>query len=308
MKRLILRLGMSLLLASVLDSRVNAADAPAAGKQVHTVRGVVRSIADDRKTAVIRHEAIPGYMPAMTMELSVRDPKELSEIKPGDRISFRLVADSETHWIDTLRRIESPNGVALPPAQPVPAVPPAPRTRQVPVELKAGNPMPDAELISETGQRLRLSDFHGRALAFTFIFTRCPLPDFCPRMGQNFSKARELLLADAHSPTNWTFLSISFDPDFDKPAVLTAYAQNYRGENSDRWVFAAAPTNVLRELAPRLDLIVNREEGSFSHNLRTVVIDTRGVISRQFDGNRWKAEELADAIREAAAPVSQSPN
>lgn len=116
MKRLILRLGMSLLLASVLDSRVNAANAPAAGKQVHTVRGIVRSIADDRKTAVIRHEAIPGYMPAMTMELSVRDPKELSEIKPGDRISFRLVADSETHWIDALRRIESPNGVALPPA------------------------------------------------------------------------------------------------------------------------------------------------------------------------------------------------
>lgn len=83
MKRLILRLGMSLLLASVLDSQVNAADAPAAGKQVHTVRGIVRSIADDRKTAVIRHEAIPGYMPAMTMELSVRDPKELSENQTG---------------------------------------------------------------------------------------------------------------------------------------------------------------------------------------------------------------------------------
>lgn len=167
--------------------------------------------------------------------------------------------------------------------------------------------MPDAELISETDQRVRFSDFRGRAppSPSSSPGARCrSLPPDGPELHQGPRTPP----ADAHSPTNWTFLSISFDPDFDKtPGVLTAYAQNYRGENSDRWVFAAAPTNVLRELAPRLDLIVNREEGSFSHNLRTVVIDTRGVISRQFDGNRWKAEELADAIREAAEAKIQSP-
>jgi protein SCO1/2 len=173
-------------------------------------------------------------------------------------------------------------------------------------ELKPGDPLPDAGFLAETGRSVNFSDYRGKALAFTFIFTRCPLPDFCPRMGQQFRRARELLLGQTAGPTNWQFLSISFDAEFDQPAVLAQYAQGYRGANADRWLFAAAPPAVLADLAPRLDFLYAREAGGFSHNLRTVVVDARGHVHRQFDGNQWTAEELAAAVAEAAS-VSPDP-
>jgi protein SCO1/2 len=161
--------------------------------------------------------------------------------------------------------------------------------------------LPDYEMSAENGKNIRFSDFRGKALALTFIFTRCPLPDFCPRMGQNFAKARDLMLASSNTTTNWQFLSISFDPDFDKPAVLSAYGNFYRKDNADRWLFAAAPMKSLKEIAPRLDLMFNREAGgSISHNLRTVVLDPQGRIHRQFDGNEWTPHQLAESLLEAA--------
>ncbi|MEI9864813.1 MAG: SCO family protein [Limisphaerales bacterium] len=150
------------------------------------------------------------------------------------------------------------------------------------------------------------SDFRGRVLAFTFIFTRCPLPDFCPRMNKEFAEARELLSTNSSASTNWQFLSISFDPENDTPDTLTRYAKYYREDNSDRWLFAAAPTNTLAELAPKLDLMVSRDGESFSHNLRTVVLDPQGRIARQFDGNQWTPQQLTDAMLEAARPQTNS--
>ena len=112
--------------------------------------------------------------------------------------------------------------------------------------------------------------------------------------------ARKLLLADTNAPANWQLLSISFDPGFDQPGILAGYGNFYRGGNTNRWLFAAAPTNTLAALAPALDLMVIRDGPGFTHNLRTVVLDTQGRIARQFDGNHWTPEQLADAIRQAA--------
>lgn len=263
-----------------------------AGERVFDTRGVVRDIASSRRKAVIHHEEIPGYMPRMVMELAVRETNELAGIAISDEITFRLHATADTHWIDTIRRV----GLAKPDAgvfQPLFIPKAAP-------ELKPGDFVPDQELLSETGRHVRLSDFRGRALAFTFFFTRCPLPDYCPRMNKNFSEARALLLKQPNSPTNWQFLCVSFDAEFDKPAMLASYSRMFRGDNADRWLFAAAAPDVLAELAPRLDLKVAREAGSFSHNLRTVVLDPRGRIFKQLDGNEWTAQQLAEVVGEAA--------
>jgi protein SCO1/2 len=290
---------MAVTLAISSQTRLVAAESAAATNQVHTTRGLVREIAPDHHKAVIRHEAIPGYMPAMTMEFNVRNANELSGIAVGDTITFRLTATEETHWIDQVSKIASTTNRA-----------PESKAQITPsqiAELKPGDLLPDYELIAETGKAIRFSDFRGKAVAFTFIFTRCPLPDYCPRMGNNFAKTRELILATTSAPTNWQFLSISFDPDFDKPAVLSSYANFYRNDNADRWLFAAAPMSSLAQLAPRLDLMVNREAGgSISHNLRTVVLDPQGRIHRQFDGNLWTPAQLADAVIEAANVRSES--
>jgi protein SCO1/2 len=231
-------------------------------------------------------------MPAMTMELTVRDPNELKGIKGGDTVTFRILADDDKHWIDSIKVVAL--GKSTEPASPT-------KASHSSGELKRGDPIPDVALIGETGNEVWLSSFRGKALAITFIFTRCPLPDFCPLMGRNFASARRNLAADSNGPTNWQFLSISFDADFDKPAVLSRYAKNYRGEKADRWLFAAADAAALSHLAGPLDLMVNRDGGSISHNLRTIVIDPSGRIHRQLDGNDWKADELVRAIREACA-------
>jgi protein SCO1 len=259
-------------------------------------RGVVRELALERKAVIVRHEDIPGFMPKMTMEFDVRDTNELAGIKRGDAITFQVKANEEESWIEDIKRAGTNDMAPLPPADPTSS-----SLLRI-AQLKTGHLVPDAALLAEDGSTIRMSDFRGRALAFTFIFSRCPLPDFCPRMNQHFNRARELLLQRPGGPTNWQFLSISFDAEFDKPEVLTRYAYSYRGKSTDHWLFASAPSDVMTAMASQLDFRFANEGGSFVHNLRTVVVDRHGRIHRQFDGNKWKASELAQALTEAAEP------
>lgn len=260
-------------------------------------RGLVREVPADGQTVVVRHEAIPGFMPKMTMAFNVRDTNELRGLQPGDAITFHVRATEEDSWIENIRRAGT-NELAR-----LPAPDPSSSSLLHVAQMKPGDVLPDAQLLAEDGRTIRLSDFQGSAIAFTFIFTRCPLPDYCPRMNQHFNRARELLLQRSDGLTNWQFLSISFDPEFDKPGVLTRYAYSYRGKSADRWLFAAAPATVMASFVSQLDFRFANENGSFLHNLRTVVLDPRRRIHRQFDGNKWKANELAEAMAEAAGTI-----
>ena len=255
-------------------------------------RGVIQEVPAGGQTLVIRHEAIPGFMPKMTMEFTVRDTNEVRGLRAGDEVAFCVKANDEESWIEGLQR-------AAPSGFPPPRVRPIASLGQI-AKLKPGDLLPDAELLAENGRPVKFSEFHGKALAFTFIFTRCPLPEFCPRMSHRFSNARDLLLHMPGGPTNWQFLSISFDPEFDTPGVLARYADNYRGQNPDRWVFAAAQASVLAPMTSQLDFRYADNEGSLVHNLRTVVLNPQGRIYRQFNGNQWTAGELAQALAEAA--------
>lgn len=286
MKRLLL-LCLPILMTATCVPTARADDTA----KTYSARGVVQKIAPSHHQITIHHQAIPGYMMEMTMEFFVKHTNELSNIAPGDEVLFNLVVQGDDDWIQDLHRV---GRGALDSSKPITGVGATARA------LRRGDVLPDDELLTETGRRIRFSEFRGKALAFTFFFTRCPLPDFCPRMNRNFSETRQLILATPGAPENWEFMSISFDPDFDTPTVLHDYASVYRGENSSHWLFACARAVTLSDLAPRLDLMVMRQGGSISHNLRTVVLDTEGRIFRQFDGNEWTARQLADAILEAA--------
>jgi protein SCO1/2 len=270
---------------------VSSGRALAQTNQAYAVRGTIEQIAPNHLQATIKHEAIAGYMAAMTMDFPVRDTNALNGLSPGDEITFQLVVNADDDWIGNIQRTGSTNAPA------------APAWHVVPAELNVGDALPDAEFTSETGQPVRFSDFRGRAVAFTFFFTSCPLPDFCPRMNKNFSEARTFLLAGTNAPANWQLLSISFDPNFDKPEILAGYGKFYRGDNTNCWLFAVASASTLAVLAPKVDLMFWRQNGSISHNLRTVVLDPNGKIFRQFDGNDWTPQQLADAVR-AAAKIS----
>lgn len=263
-----------------------------ATQKVYATRGLIRKIAADRKTAIIRHEEIPGYMPKMTMELNIGDTNELRNIHAGDEITFRLVATDNTHWIRDLIRVDKTIVVSADDLKVFES-----RPGSMPQKAEA---FPDFEFLSEHGKPVKLSDYEGRALAFTFIFTRCPLPDYCPRMGKRFVEARKILRAGVSGPTNWSFLSISFDPEFDTPERLQNYGGFYRHQDADRWLFAVGAQETINKIAPLCDLQLMKEGSSITHNLRTLVLTPRRTIHRVFAGNTWSAADLANAITQAA--------
>ena len=212
-------------------------------------RGIIRAMPEGGKSLVIKHEDIPGFMPKMTMEFDVRAPSQLKGLAVGDPIVFEIKANQNESWIEGIHRAGTNDLAAVKPADP------ASMALLHANQLKPGEELPDNELLSEEGKTIHFSDFRGEAVAFTFIFTRCPLPDYCPRMSKNFSRTRELLVQRSDAPSNWQFLSISFDPGFDQPGVLTRYAYSYRGGLTNQWLFAAAPTNVLKALASQIDFL-----------------------------------------------------
>jgi protein SCO1/2 len=295
MKNKILLFALLLSFAGCKPSAPPASGSSSAGTKTYAAQGVVQAVAPDRRHATIKHDAIPGYMAAMTMEFPVRDTNVLHGISAGDEVSFTLAVTATDDWIENVQRLGQTNafGFSGPPGWHV--TEPA---------LEVGDALPDYAFADEHGQSVSFSSFRGRAVAFTFFFTSCPLPDYCPRMNRNFAEARKILSAPTNAPANWELLSISFDSSFDTPEILSAYAKFYRGDDTNRWLFAVAPTNTLASLAPKVDLAFWREGGSITHNMRTVVLDPQGKISRQFDGNQWTPEQLAEAIREAAAKAN----
>jgi len=253
----------------------------------YAVSGTLERIAPDHHQATIHNQMIPGYMDEMTMDFSVHNTNELNGVSPGDKITFTLIVSNNESWIQNIKRTGETEPVAKNAMQTASNASP---------ELKTGDRLPDGTMTAENGRQVQFSDFRGRAVAFTFFYTRCPLPDFCPLMNRNFAAARDLISSAPNAPTNWEFLSISFDPESDTPVMLSNYASLFRGQNPNHWLFTAASINTLATLAPALDLMVFREGNSISHNLRTVVLDPRGRIYHEFDGNQWTARELADAV------------
>jgi len=268
-----------------------AAPAPVTSVKTYDVRGIIQQLSPDLRKATIKHEKIPGYMAAMTMDFTVKNTNELAGLAPNDEITFKLAVTENDDWIEDLKFVvhhitEVTNHTYT--------------FHMATPQLKPGDVLPDYEFTGEDGKPFHFSDFRGSAVAFTFFFTSCPLPEFCPRMNKNFSDARDILMKQTNAPMNWQLLSISFDPDFDKPEVLTGFGNFYRANDTNRWRFAAASTNTLAALAPKVDLHFWRESGSISHNLRTVVLAPDGKIFCQFDGNEWTSQELAGAILKAA--------
>ncbi len=267
--------------------------------QVFAVKGVVRSVDPGHAVVLIEHEAIPGYMDGMTMPFRVRDTNELSGLLVGDAVSFRLQVSETEGWIDELAKIPLER-VSLTP-KPRPPV----RVTRVVEPLQVGDALPDYALTNELGQVVHLGQFRGEALGLTFIFTRCPYPEFCPRMSAHFSEACQQLLARSGGPTNWHLLSVSFDPDYDTPAVLKAYAEEY-AYRPEHWSFATGAMIDLDALTEQFGMEFAPQGASFTHNVRTAVIDAAGRVQRVFVGNTWSVEDFVAELVKAAS-VKPSP-
>jgi len=260
--------------------------------QIFSVKGVVKELKPNGKSVVIKHEEVPNYMPAMTMPFEVKNTNELAGLQPGDEVTFRMLVTENDGWIEQITKVGVTN-VAEPP--------PRETFRQVRMvePLNIGDTMPDYPFTNELGQAIHLGQFKGGALAFTFIYTRCPFPTFCPRMSSNFADAYNKLITTPDAQKNWRLLSVSFDPEHDTPGVLKNYAKRYNYD-TNHWSFATGALIEIDAITEQFGLAFPREGINFNHNLRTVVVDAQGRVQKVFTGNEWKVDDLVAEMVKAA--------
>ncbi|HZR16335.1 MAG TPA: SCO family protein [Verrucomicrobiae bacterium] len=169
------------------------------------------------------------------------------------------------------------------------------------------HPLLDFAFTNEFGQPVTLTSFKGQALAITFFFTRCPIPDFCPRLSKNFAEASRQLSEFPHGPTNWHFLSVSFDPEFDTPAVLKVYGEHYHYDPA-RWSFITGPKDKVAELARLSNVQVEPDSGLFKHNFRTMIIDASGRVQMIFPMGGDLSKAIVSEMLKAATPSTNKPS
>ena len=252
--------------------------------------GQVLAVDTNQQVITVKHQDVVGFMPGMTMPFKVKDAKELDGRKPGDLISATLIVEDSLGYLADIRK----TGEA-----PLPAGEPVPRLAMI----EPGAEVPDATLIDQEGRTKRISEFRGRTIAVTFVYTRCPLPDFCPRMDRNFKAAQDLLRSDATLASRVHLLSVSFDPDYDTPPIMAAHARRV-GADPAVWSYLTGERKSVDLLAGAFGVSIMREDQPMQeimHNLRTAVIDANGRLVTVLNGRDWTPEDLLSALRAADA-------
>jgi len=271
------------------DAGIKNADKIKTGskKSSYSTRGFVLELIPDDKSAFIHHEMIPGFMEEMTMYLKVEDPEEYSELKAGHQYTFDMVVDKEDGTY--VRNIKSTGKVK---AGPLSGTRPSEKWLKKPT-FELGDELPEFSLKTSDGKIINSSKLSGGPWAITFIFTRCPLPDYCPMMSLRFNETVNLL--QEAEVKNWNLVSLTIDPAFDTEKVLNDY-RKARGYEYDNWFFCRAETEEIRKIGDPLGLSFDTDEFPIEHNLRTAVFDADGKLVEVFSGNKWTAQDLAESI------------
>jgi protein SCO1/2 len=244
----------------------------------------------------VNHGDIPGFMAAMTMPYRVKDPAVVQELQPGDKIAAEVVLgkDESDYWLEDVRITdESARGQVKPPA--------------APPMLMPGERAPDLALINQDDRTIHLSDFAGKALLVTFIYTRCPMPNFCPRLSSQFARIHDELKKNPEDYSKTHLLTISFDPKYDSPAVLRKYGLAYLdGDQSgfSHWDFASTNPEDLARVAQEFGLQYQEEDNQISHNMSIVLIAPDATVVKFWTTN-WTWTELMESMRHAAQVTAQ---
>lgn len=260
------------------------------------LKGEVVSVETERHRVTIAHEEIPNYMMAMTMPFKVKDTTLLLNLQPGDSVQGTLAVSRTESWLEGLTVIGKGEPSRTMSAEDIKFL----RT------FKEGEPLPDYPLLNQENKRVRLSEFRGKVVALTFVYTRCPIPEFCIRMSDHFSRIQKALSRELSLRGQWHLLTISFDPAYDTPAVLKRYGQTYAADFTT-WSFVTGKLEDLHSLADGLGLAFQSDQGGLiAHNLRTILIDPNGNLAKVVQGNEWTPEEIVTEIKRLVKPPHTS--
>jgi protein SCO1/2 len=253
--------------------------------------GQIQAIAPERGEVTIKHEDIKGFMPGMTMAFKA-EQGALEGRKPGDLVAGTLVVgEVDVH----ISKLTVTGHRELDPTTVLPADGSA--------IIQPGDLVKDATLIDQDGKTRRLSEWRGHRLALTFVYTRCPLPEFCPLMNQHFRNV-QATIAKTPALADVRLLSVTLDPAYDTPKVLKPYAIG-AGADPARWTFLTAEPAEAAMFMEQFGIIAERDpanEVQITHNLRTAVIGADGRLKTVHTGNRWMPDELVADL--AATPAA----
>ena len=257
----------------------------------YQLKGQIVAIDPARQELTITHEDIPGFMPGMTMAFRVPDTRVMENRELGELVTATLVVSgTEAHLRDVTRTGSAPIAKGLPPTRVMDLIEP-------------GAPVRDAALVDQAGGRRRLADWRGKVLAVTFIYTRCPLPNFCPLLDRHFKTVQEQVRADGNLKDAVQLLSVSFDPDHDSPAILARRAADL-GADPAIWQFLTGTREDVEAFASQFGVSLIRDATDpkeIVHNLRTAIVDREGRLVTTLSGSEWAPSDLAAEIRRAHA-------
>ena len=250
------------------------------------LKGKVMAVEPEKHLVTVSHDDIVGYMPAMTMPFTVRNESDLQFLAPDDQITATLVVDGSHLWLEGLIITrQSANTSAMPGV----------------TMAKEGDEVPNFTLRNQDNREINIQNYRGRTLLLTFIYTRCPVPDYCTLMSNNFAQIDRALSEDAGLYAKTHLLSISIDPSYDTPQVLRSYGaahtERYQNETFAHWEFAGGTTEQVKKIAGYFGLTYFPEQDQIIHALRTVIINPDGKVAKIYTGNDWKPEEVVDAMK-----------
>ena len=260
--------------------------------KAYRIVGVVRKVEADAAKVTIAHEDIPGFMPAMTMPFKVKIKESLDDVREGDKVEATLTIYPDRSELDGLNVTEP----ALPPTLKLHVTDGKMELRPEVPRLTPGEAVPDFSMTDQDGKPVKLSNFRGKVVVLTFIYTRCPLPEFCPKMDTKFNELARMISTVRGRSDQVRLLSVSFDPEHDTPEVLKSHAE-LRGATPPLWRFAVASHDELRKVAEPLGLVYGPRPNEIAHNLSTAVIGPDGRLVRLEAGGSWTPVDLFKIVR-----------
>lgn len=282
---------------------------PAAGAQTYAGAGIVLKVSPERREIVVSMQEIPGFMDAMVMPLPVRQPRDLQELLPGMMVDFTLVVTEKTSYADNLRirpfvSLENdPQGAGrIAVLKEVLAKDPAAQSA-----LCIGQHVPDFSLTDQNRQQVSLSQFAGKVVAMTFVYTRCPLPNFCFRLSNNFGQLQKRF--GKQMGHDLILLTVTLDPIHDRPDTLAKYGSIWKA-NAESWHLVTGAPGAIQKVTGMFGVIYSPDEGTMTHSLHTVLIDRRGNLVANLEGNEFTSKQLGDLVETVLnrppAPVSRA--
>jgi protein SCO1/2 len=262
--------------------------------QRYAVSGMILKIDRPHRSFVASCKEIPGYMEAMAMPIPVHDAKLLDGLQPGTMVDFTLVVTGDDayaedvkihHFQSTERDPFQARGLQL--------LENFGRKDAAARELGVGEPVPDFTLTDQTGRRISLSQFAGKVVAAAFVYTSCPLPNYCFRLSNNLGRLQKRFAE--RMGRDLVLLSVTMDPARDTPAVLAKYATTWKAD-ANSWHFLTGPEADVSAVCHKFGVNFWPDEGALTHSLHTVVIDRQGRLAANFEGNEFSAEQLGDFV------------